>query len=313
MRVIFFGSGSFGVPVLRWLASSDHEIVAVVTQPDRPAGRGRRLRRTPAGQFATDDLLPVVLVKDVNAPGVVRDLLSRGARLGVVVAFGQKLGPSLLDGLPAGCINLHASLLPKFRGAAPVNWAIMRGEPRTGVTVFQLADRMDAGDILVQLETLIRPGETADELHDRLSQMGPSAIEPALQLFKSTDRPGGRPQDDRLATAAPRLTKADGHIRFSRPATELANRICGLWPWPGVTRHFHADNPPRRERVILARAVARSDKTSLPPGTLTEQLRVATGEGVLELLEIKPINGRLMSWQDFVNGRRVRPGDRFSD
>jgi len=312
MRVIFFGSGSFGLPVLRWLVASQHEVVAVVTQPDRPAGRGRRMTRTPIGQFADEAGLALLPVEDVNAPAVIAELLALQARLGIVVAFGQKIGRAILDGLPAGCINLHASLLPRLRGAAPINWAIIRGEQHTGLTVFQLTDRMDAGDILVQLETAIKPAETAAELHDRLAEMGPAAIEQALRLYQNTDRPLGRPQDERLATRAPKLTKHDGRICFSWPARELANRICGLWPWPGAACTFHAAQPPRREKVILARAIPCEQTPQCPAGTITEQLDVATGQGVLQILELKPTGGRLMPWQDFVNGRHVQPGDRFS-
>ena len=166
MRIVFLGTGAFARPTLKWLAQSGHQVVLVVTQPARPSGRGRRLVRTPTGALADELGLEVTETPDVNDPEVVDKLRALDARLGLVIDFGQKLGPELLNLMPGGCINLHASLLPKYRGAAPINWAIVNGEERTGCTVFRVVERMDAGPILVSRWTAIKPEETAHALRE---------------------------------------------------------------------------------------------------------------------------------------------------
>lgn len=312
MRLLFFGSGEFGVPTLRNL-QQNHEIAAVVTQPDRPSGRGRKLTPTPVSEWARELGLEVMAVEDVNEPTVVRQLLDHQAELGVVLAFGQKIGPEFRDGIPGGCINAHASLLPKYRGAAPVQWALIRGERETGVTVFKLVHRMDAGPILATRRTSPKPEETADELHDRLAGIAVDAVRGALELYAADPNPPGEPQDDAAATKAPKLRKEDGFLEFAKPAVELAHFICGMWDWPGARCGFSGGRESKGEEVVIARArVAEGLAADLPPGRLDSRLLLATGDGMLELLEIKPAGGRLMTWPDFVNGRHVRPGDRFT-
>jgi len=313
MRIIFFGSGSFAVPILQSVIDAGHEVAGVVTQPDRPAGRGRKLRPTPVREWAEAAGLRTLAAEDVNAEAVVREVLGWGARLGVVAAFGQKIGPGLLEGFPAGMINAHSSLLPKYRGAAPVNWAIIQNEEVTGVTVFRLVERMDAGPILLQRETLIKPGETAEELAARLAGVACDAVRAALECFAETDNPPMTEQDESQATRAPKLSKADRYVDFAAPAWQVARRICGLWPWPCAAGEYVKADGSRRERVLFARAFIAEDAAGppLPPGTIRDDLCVQTGEGAVRIAEIKPAGGRRMRFEDFARGRRLAPGDRF--
>jgi methionyl-tRNA formyltransferase len=317
MRVVFFGSGAFAVPTLKWLAQSEHELALVVTQPARGAGRGRRRTRTPIAAQAAELELPLLEPEDVNEPETLAQLRALDARVGVVIAFGQKLGAELLDSFPGHCINSHASLLPKYRGAAPINWALIEGETRTGVTVFRLVERMDAGPILTTRWTDIKPEETAGELHDRLAGIGVDAMRAALDLYADGSVPAGEPQDDSLATRAPKLRKTDGIIDFDQPAASIASHINGMSPWPGGQTRFISKDGRFENLIILRARVAEaasspSDNGSdedFEPGTIDSRRFVTTGEGSLEILEVKPSSGRVMGWPDYVNGRHVGAGD----
>ncbi len=312
MRLLFFGSGSFAVPTLRNL-QQNHDIAAVITQPDRPSGRGRKLTPTPVKERALQLGLEVITVERVNDESMVPRLLDFAADVGVVLAFGQKIGSPIRDSIPGGCINAHASLLPKYRGAAPFQWTILNGEEKAGVTVFKLVQRMDAGPILTTRWTSPKPEETADELHDRLAGIAVDAITGAMELYAADPNPPGEPQDDAAATQAPKLRKADGVIDFARPAAELAHFVCGMWGWPGARCRFTSSDGTRSEDVVLARArLAEGQTEPIPPGQLDSRLLVATADGMLELLEIKPAGGKLMTWPDFANGRHVKAGDRFT-
>ena len=312
MRVLFFGSGAFAVPTLRNV-QQNHDIAAVITQPDRPSGRGRKLTPTPVKERALQLGLEVITAEQVNDESLVRRLIDFGADVGVVLAFGQKIGPQIRDSIPGGCINAHASLLPKYRGAAPFQWTIINGEEKAGVTVFKLVQRMDAGPILTTRWTSPKPEETADELHDRLAAIAVDAITGALELYATDPNPPGEPQDDAAATRAPKLRKEDGFIDFARPAAELAHFVCGMWDWPGARCRFSSSDGTRNEDVVLARArLADGQAEGLPPGQLDSRLLLATGDGMLELLEIKPAGGKLMTWPDFANGRHLKAGDHFT-
>lgn len=313
MRILFFGSGEFGIPTLRALAEG-HELAGVVTQPARPSGRGLEARPTPIAEQARELGLPVWEVEDVNDPEVIARLLELRPELGVVVAFGQKIGPPLLEGIRGGCVNLHASLLPKYRGAAPIHWAVLAGEEKTGVTLFKLTPRMDAGPILAQRWTYIKPEETTAELHERLARIAPDAMAAGLELYAADPNPPGEPQDERLASKAPKLKKSDGLIHFDRDAVSVARHICAMWSWPGARCRFESADQRIREDVILARARAYEGAPAqdMTPGRIDDRWLVATGRGMLEILELKPAGSRLMTWPDFVNGRRVRAGDHFN-
>ncbi|MCI0365674.1 MAG: methionyl-tRNA formyltransferase [Phycisphaerales bacterium] len=302
MRLVYFGSGAFGLPTLQKLAG-EHDIGLVVTQPDRPAGRNRTPTATPIAQFADARGLDVIKPEDVNQPGVVERIRSVGADVLVVIAFGQKLRAALRR--DALAINLHGSLLPKYRGAAPIQWVVINGEKETGISVIELADRMDAGAILGQASTPIDPMETAGELHDKLAAMGPSLVEQVLsqhQVGKLTRRV----QDESLATRAPKLSKKDGTACFDRPSQHVRNRIHGLTPWPGCT--VTLDKRPLR----LARvALETQTKQQSEAGVFLEDMSVACRPGSIRLLEVQPPGGQIMSFRDYCNGHAVRVGSRI--
>lgn len=314
MRIVYFGSGLFGVPTLASLWREGHEILAVVTQPDRPGGRGRQPTPTPIKRFALEHGLAVIQAADVNSPDVVQRIVGLGPELGVVVAFGQLLGRELLRRLGYRVVNLHASLLPKYRGAAPINWVIIRGETQTGLTVFRLAERMDAGEILGQCGVVILPEETAATLHDRLAELGPALMGSVVSKFADGADPRGQQQDDSQASPARKLSKSDGHLRFDQPAEVVARWICGLWSWPGARCRFVSADGRRAEQVTLARArvVDLSGGCSAEAGTVGDDLSIVCRPGRVELLELRPAGGRLMAFKpDFVNGRHVVAGDRL--
>lgn len=311
MRTVFFGTGEFGVPALRAMVAAGHPVIAAVSQPDRPAGRGLALRPTPVRQAAEALGIPHIQAADVNADDPAS--LVNDAEIVVVAAFGQKLGPALLRAAPRGCVNLHASLLPRHRGAAPHQWAILRGDLNTGVTIFQLNERWDAGPILGTVQTEIGESETADELHDRLSQLAaPLLVETLAALAAGTIQP--RMQNPAEATRAPKLTRADSRIEFNEDARHAAARIHGLWSWPTATSEFVSQSG-RRERLQLARCRVLDGQA--PPGAgVAAGVFLADGSlqcarGRLRLLEVRPAGGKLMPFASFANGRRLAAGDRL--
>ncbi len=316
MRILFLGSSEFALPTLFSILNDGHDIVTVVTQPDRAQGRGRHLAPTPVKAEALRIGLPVMAVDQVNEPQVVSTIKSLRADLAYVAAFGQKIGPELLAAFPVGIINLHPSLLPALRGAAPVQWAILNGDTETGVSVFRLVEKMDAGPVLVQRRTAIVPGETADELLARLARVGCDAVRAALEALVANPAMPGTPQDPALVTFGRKLRKEDGRITFDQTAARVAHRVCGLWSWPGAACRYVSADGRRDEVVLLARAVpyeglAVPARTPEDCGLITEMLAVQCLDRELSLLEVKPAGGRLMPWPDFVNGRHVRPGDRL--
>ena len=314
MRIVLLASGDFASPTLRALAhpSSPHELVAVVTQPDRGSGRGRKTTPTPVKIEAGELGIEAVSVEDVNTAESVERLASYQADLGLVIAFGQKIGPAARATFRRDCVNLHASLLPKYRGAAPFQWAIINGEERTGVTVFRLVDRMDAGPIYTQRWTSVKPEERANELHDRLAAIGVDAVKATLEILENERDFEPAPQNDAEATRAPKLSKADGLIQFDLPVDELANRICGLWSWPGAKCGFQASAGGEVDPLTVAWArVADRRKPEEAPGVLDYRLYAAAADGYLEILEVQPAGRRVMAFADYVNGRHIQPGDRL--
>jgi methionyl-tRNA formyltransferase len=232
----------------------------------------------------------------------------------LVIAFGQKLGPDLLTSAQGGFINLHASLLPRYRGAAPINWALIRGEKRTGCTVFRIVERLDAGPILTSRWTAIKPEETAGDLHDRLAGVGVDAVDAALQLFGEGVIPDGDPQNEADATRAPKLKKSDGFIRFDRPVSEVVNHIAGVTPWPGAaSRYESAEGRWEKVTIVRARRTEGLSKPAIPPGVIDERRCIAALDGFIEILEVKPSSGRVMTWADYVNGRHVVAGDSMAE
>ncbi len=297
MKLWFFGSGAFGLPTLARLAA-EHEVVGVVTQPDRPAGRGRKLAANPVAAWSAEHLPGVAIIKAERiSRELPAELMESDDDAWVVIAFGQKLSAELLDGRFA--INLHASLLPRWRGAAPINAAILAGDAGTGNSVIALADRMDAGVVYAQSARTIEPALTAGELHDLLAADGPELVASVLAQHKAgTLSPVA--QDESLATLAPKLSRAMAVVRFDDPADVVARTINGLSPWPGVSVEIAA------ARVKLLRAVAQQDHVhESTPGTIidAEQGVVACGgRSAVRLLEVTPAGKRPMAWADFARG-----------
>lgn len=310
MRIIYLGSGAFGLATLADMAGR-HEVVAVITQPDRPAGRRRRPTPTPVAASAEALGLPVLAEADVNEPAFVQRVAARQAEAAVVIAFGQKLGPPLIAALAPLVVNLHASLLPAYRGAAPINRAVLSGETQTGLSVIALAERMDAGVVYDQVSTPIDPRETAGELHDRLAAAGPERIAAVLDRFRDGTLVG-RAQDEAGATRAPKLSKADGWVDFRESAHGVRCRVHGLTPWPGV-RVTWVRRDGDTSRPLLLRRVAEMAPMDhgVLPGTMLGPDRVAVGDGVVRLLEVQVPGGRPMDMAAFARGHRIAAGDRL--
>ena len=313
MNVVYLGSGEFGIPSLDALAKSSHALRFIITQPPQPAGRGRTPNPTPVAHWAAAHSIPFIETEDVNAPQIIEKIAGFHPDLIVVVAFGQKVGNDLINLPPKGAINVHASLLPKYRGAAPINWAIINGETQTGISIITVAERMDAGKILTQAATDITPSETAGELRDRLAQMT------APLLLKTLDRIDDgtavyTEQDHSKATLAPKLKKSDGFLDFTASAELLRRKILGLWPWPGASATYISKKTGKSVRVTIAmvEAVETSNPSNLPAGTLDENLNVLCSQNALKITKIKPDGSRLMEFKDFANGRHAQPGDMFT-
>lgn len=313
MSIVYLGSGEFGVPCLDALEASAHNLCLIATQPASRAGRGHKCQPTSVARWAGERGVPVVETDKINAPQVVQRIATCRPDVIVVIACGQKIGREVIALPPKGAINVHASLLPKYRGAAPVNWAIVRGETHTGVSIITLADKIDAGEILAQASTEVGPQETAGELHDRLAQLAaPLLLETLASLEAGTAT--YTPQNDTEATFAPKLHKSDGFLDFHEPAPVLARKIRGFWPWPGATASFTSGRAQKSTRVVLAlsEAVPETGGLSLPAGTFDQDRHVVCGAGRLRLGKIKPAGSALMSFQAFVNGWHVQPGDRLT-
>lgn len=230
----------------------------------------------------------------------------------VVIAFGQKISNELINLPPKAAINVHASLLPKYRGAAPINWAIINGETKTGISIITLAEKMDAGQILAQSQTDIEPNETAGRLHDRLAQIAaPLLLSTIGQIANNTVT--YTEQDHSKATLAPKLKKSDGFIDFAEPAQVLERKIRGFWPWPGTSATYLSKKTSKSTRITIAmaEAVGASNSTGLSVGTLDENLNVICGIDALKIKKIKPAGSPLMDFKSFTNGRQTQPGDLF--
>ncbi len=303
LRVIFAGSGEFGLPSLEALIASEHEVVQVITQPDRPAGRGRALSPTSIGAAGAAAALPLLKTADLN-----REHLP-AADVMLVIAFGQKIAEAQVHHPRLGSINLHASLLPRYRGAAPINWAIIRGETIAGNSIIRLAQKMDAGAILAQSSLAIGPLETAGELHDRLALDGaPLVLKTLADLAEGRNTES--PQDESLATLAPKLSREAAILGFNRPADELARRVRGLYPWPGcrVALCDAAKTEISRLRLVRARPAIDEEGDRWEPGEVMMSAMVRTPDGALEIIEVQPEGKRPMSLADFRRGNRWEPG-----
>ena len=311
MRVVFLGTPQFAVPSLEGLVESGHEVVAVFTQPDRPKGRGRKEAISPVKEAALRIGLPLHQPERVRSPEVAAQLAELGADAMVVVGYGQIIPQSIIDLPRLGILNVHASLLPAYRGAAPIQWAIARGETRTGVTIMRIDAGLDTGDSLLRWETAIGEEENAVELAARLAPAGARLLLEALDGVAAGTLAGEK-QDSALATYAPILKKEDGRIEWSLPAREIFNRVRGFQPWPGAYTEL------RGQRFHIWRATVAGEHGHSPvPGTLSARGRrvyAACGDGqVLELLEVQLEGRKRISGEAFHNGHPISENDRLGE
>jgi methionyl-tRNA formyltransferase len=311
MRLIFMGTPLAAVQTLQRCLEDGHEVVAVWTQPDRPAGRGNKLTQTPVKEFALKHGLTVHQPAKIRNEEALALFASHEADLSVVVAYGRILPPAFLRAPRRGCINVHFSLLPQYRGAAPVNWAIVRDERETGVTTMQMDEGLDTGAILLQRETAIGEAETAPELMSRLSLIGADLLSETLAKL---DEIAPREQSEEKATFAPVLQREDGLVDWALDAAQIERRVRGFQPWPNVYTSYNS------QRLVIWRAsVVSNEEGQGSEGdvgeivkALGDELSVACGdETLLRLHEVQPEGKRRMSVRDFLNGARVRAGERF--
>lgn len=308
MRVVFMGSPACACPSLdALLAMPGIQVVAVVTQPDRPQGRGLHLQPCAVKAHAVEQGLAVLTPANVNHPDVVGPLAALKPDVIVVVAFGQIMKRAILDLAPLGCVNVHASLLPRYRGAAPAQWALVNGESVTGVTTMLMNERLDAGEMLLKREVTIMPDDTGGSLLMKLGRAGAALLPGTLEgLQDGTLR--GEAQDDRMATLAPKMSKGHGVIVWTMPAADIERRVRAFHPWPCCTCET-----PRGSGQTLRVLKARVELAHGAPGSVLkldgEGPLIAAGEGALRLLEVQPAGRKAMSGLDYARGRHLAAGD----
>jgi methionyl-tRNA formyltransferase len=312
MRVLFWGTPEFAVPSLQALLGEGHEVVGVVTQPDRPAGRGQSVRESQVKLIAREEDIPVLQPELARGDDFVAQIRALKPDISVVIAYGQILRKEVLELPVHGSINAHASLLPELRGAAPINWAIVRGYEETGVTIIRMNEQMDAGPIILQLSEPIGPEETASDLRTRLSEISAQALVEALALIENGVAEE-RPQDQANATFAPRIERDHARIDWSADAHAIGNLIRGMDAVPGAwTTH-------RDIELKLFRPLVVERPSSESPGTIIETresdpaegLLVACGTGILAVREVQPPGKRRMLTSDWLRGRAAHAGERF--
>jgi methionyl-tRNA formyltransferase len=319
MRILMMGTGGFAVPTFRSLLESKHDILALVTRPPRPI-HGRRRQRVapnPMRDVAEEHGLSILMPESINNDAAVEQITDFKADLHVVCDYGQILSKAALASSRLGGINLHASLLPRYRGAAPINWALYHGEKRTGVTVIHMTPRLDAGPNLLQRATEIGPDEDAIVLEERLSELGRSAVQDAVKLLEEWDgvSPIGERQDPTLATRAPRLKKSDGAVDWSRSAQQIFDQVRALKPWPGTYTVWQG--PRRTMRLVLeqVRVVDEAPAEGAPPGCVIasemSNARIACGQGALDLEVVQPEGKKRMPIEDFLRGYPLSLSDRL--
>jgi len=303
LRIIFFGTPEFAVPSLRALLAAGDPVVSVVCQPDKRAGRGQHVAAPPVKQEALAAGVPILQPEKLRTPSFAEVLAPLVPDLVVVAAYGKILPPALLQLPRHGCINVHASLLPKYRGAAPLQWAIVRGEACTGVTIMQMNERMDAGDILLQREMAIGADETYGELQTRLAHLGAAALQAALeQLHAGLLR--GQPQRESAMTLAPMIKKEDGCIDWTQPAVQVARRVRAFNPWPSAFTHLDG------KLLKIHRAHPRETSAAAPGvvAVTSDGIAVATGQGSLVLDELQLEGRKRLAATEFARGGLLKPG-----
>ena len=310
-KIVFFGTPDFAVPTLAALGEAGLAPCLVVSQPDRPAGRGQTLTAPPVARFAREHGLPLRQVERVRDPAFLADLAELAPDLAIVVAFGQIFPQALLDLPRLGCVNLHASLLPRWRGAAPIQAAIGAGDERTGVSTMQMEAGLDSGPILLQREVAIGPEETAGELFVRLADLGAAVMVETVRALGAGEL-APRPQPADGVTFAGKLKREQGRVDWTRPAEELARLLRAATPWPGLAAELDA----APVRLVAARALAERAPSRAAAGEVLglrgDALAVAAGDGsVLALDRVQRPGRRAVLGREFANGERLEPGARF--
>lgn len=303
MKIVFMGTPEFAVPSLKALVDSGEEVAAVVAQPDKPQGRGLKLSPPPTKVFAEERGITVLQPPGIRTEAFLRDLAELNPDIIIVAAYGKILPKSVLELPGFGCINVHASILPEYRGAAPVNWAIARGEKVTGVTIMRMDEGMDTGDILLTREVPIDDDDTGETLSGKLSLAGAELLLLALENLKRGELHPLK-QNDSLATYAPMLKKEDGRIDWSKPAGEIRNLIRGMLPWPGAFTLLGGKLLKIYKAAIAEGAGKEGEVITAPQGVL----RVMTGKGALDILELQIEGGKRLPSKDFLSGRKIEPG-----
>lgn len=308
MKVVFMGTPDFAAETLKALIRAGHEVTAAVTQPDKPRGRSGEPMPSPVKVLAAQHGIPVLQPRRIKTPEAVAQLRQYAADVYVVAAFGQILSQEILDLPKYGCLNVHASLLPKYRGASPIQHAIIDGEETTGITVMQMDAGLDTGDILYKRECAITPEDDYETLHDRLAALGGEAITEALSLLEQGKLVPVR-QEDALSCYAPLIQKVMGRIDFTKPALAIDRLIRGLTPWPSA----YTDYKGKQLKVWRAVPLPERDCGGRPPGEILEtgknSVTVAAGEGALELLELQLEGKKRMNAHDFLLGVKMLPGE----
>lgn len=317
MNIVFMGTPDFAVGALQALIDAGHRVTAVVTQPDKPKGRGKEVRITPVKECALKHDIPVFQPVKIKEPEAVEILKGYEADIFVVAAFGQILSEEILEMPRYGCVNIHASLLPKYRGAGPIQWAVIEGEKITGVTIMQMDKGLDTGDMLFKTEVEIAPRETADTLHDKLVAAGAKLIVEALSKIEAGEVTPVR-QDDADSCYAKMLKKSMGKIDWGMEAGKLDCLIRGLISWPGASTVYRGKTLKIWEEEVAAGVPGQSEgdfMRDVAPGTVVgvdkDAFYVQTGDGVLRILSVQPEGKKRMAVKDFLLGYQVKPGDMF--
>jgi len=309
MKILFMGTPLFSVPSLESLHRSGQEIVAVLTAPDRPGGRGRRLIAPPVKDRARKLGLDIWQPQKLSGSDFFHRLRNLAPDLIVSAAFGRYIPAVLLESVPRGGINLHPSLLPRYRGAAPIAWALIRGDEISGVTVHYLSGEMDAGDILAQETVAIAPDDDLPALSRKLARKGAELLLGVVRQIEG-DQTRPRPQDENEATAAPKLSKENGHLNWKQPASDIYNLVRGLNPWPGAYTFISGKKGVRMLKIIKAAVL---EDAGGDPGEILEasgdRLVIAAGEGAIGILSLQLEGGRKMSAAEFLRGHRLRAGE----
>ena len=308
-KLVFMGTPDFAVPALQAVHAAGHDILLVVTQPDRPKGRGRKVEPPPVKKASEKLGLTVTQPDNLRSEAAKQLLQAADADFFIVVAFGHLLRESVLKMPKRGCIHVHASLLPRYRGPAPIQWAVINGDTETGVTTMLMDKGLDTGDMLMTAREPIGPSDTAGSLHDRLAQRGADLLVQTLKaLADGTIR--GTPQVHSAATYAPLLKKTDGLIDWKKPAAKLEPFIRGMSPWPGAFTFW------KNTRLKIYRSEIEASADNALPGTVLnsrpDRLTVSTGDGALSILEIQSASGSRLPVSEFLRGFRIAPGELFA-